>query len=627
MEFDFTLIQPFLNWLPWALIYYLALMVILILGVVLVGWLFSFIRHGPSKAFAWILTLLRDGPSAAFKQIGRAIWWCVGDLFMISPRRVAALTGLAIKESIRRRVVVVIAVFILVLLFAGWFLQPDSPNPAQLYISFVMTATSYLVLLLTLILCSLSLPNDLKNRTLHTIVTKPVRPSEIILGRIFGFIAIGTMLLLVMGTVSFFFVERGLAHTHTLDMDSLRVAEGSDPEHPTRTANTSTSQSHFHVVTIDAEGNAQLEPNHSHTHAIEPLRDPKSDDKITAYKIGPAEGELIARVPVFGTLRFLDRAGQESKTGKGISVGKEWTYRSYIEGGSKQAAIWKFQGVSEERFPEGLPVALRISVFRSWKGIIEKGIPGSLSVRIPGPGPEKWVEAVVFTAKDYVIDVQKIPLELEMRDPKHPDLTKKFDFFKDLVRDGEVEIELRCIEPAQYFGVAQADVYLQTPDAPFFLNFIKGYLGIWLQMSLLTALGVFFSTFLSGPVAILSTAGLMVGGLWHDFLFKLATHQTYGGGPFESLVRLATQDNLVSEMEAGLRTNVVKSLDTVFLKMLEALAVVLPDFEKFSLADYVANGFNIPSDLMLQCFCNAAAFMIPVFVASYFCFKMREVAK
>ena len=104
MEFDFTLIQPFLNWLPWALIYYLALMVILILGVVLVGWLFSFIRHGPSKAFAWILTLLRDGPSAAFKQIGRAIWWCVGDLFMISPRRVAALTGLAIKESIRRRI-------------------------------------------------------------------------------------------------------------------------------------------------------------------------------------------------------------------------------------------------------------------------------------------------------------------------------------------------------------------------------------------------------------------------------------------------------------------------------------------------------------------------------------------
>ena len=256
---------------------------------------------------------------------------------------------------------------------------------------------------------------------------------------------------------------------------------------------------------------------------------------------------------------------------------------------------------------------------------MDKGIPGSLSVRIPGT--DKWVEGKVFTAKDYVIDVQEIPLELEMRDPKNPDLTMKYDFFKDLVKDGEVEVRLKCMEPAQYFGVAQADVYLQTPDALFCLNFIKGYLGIWLQMSLLTTLGVFFSTFLSGPVALLSTAGMMVGGLFHDFLFKLATGQTYGGGPFESIVRLATQDNVISEMEAGLRTNFVKALDYVFLHGLQVLAAVLPDFEKYSLSDFVANGFNIPSGMMMQCFATAAAFMIPVFVASYICFKMREVAK
>jgi hypothetical protein len=624
MEFDFTLLKPFRDWFPQALIDYIVLLAILIAAVVLIGWLFSFVRHGPSKAFAWVITLFREGPTKSRVSIGRTIWWCLGDLVMISPRRVAALTWLAIKESIRRRVVVVVAVFILVLLFAGWFLHPDSPNPAQLYISFVMTATSYLILLLMLILCSLSLPADLKNRTLHTIVTKPVRASEIILGRILGFIAIGTMLLLLMGTVSYFFVARGLAHTHTLDLDKIRAAEGSDPEHPTLTANTNYSQNHFHVVVIEPDGNARLETSHSHTHAIEVQKDADTG-KITSYTIGPAEGELIARVPVFGTLTFLDKTGRPSKTGKGISVGKEWSYRSYIEGGSKQAAIWKFQGIKEEQFPEGLPVAMRIRVYRSWKGIIEKGSPGSLSVRVPGT--ENWVEALIFTAKDDTIDVQTLPLELEMRDPKNPDHTKKLDFFNDLVKDGAVEIRLQCVERDQYFGVAQADIYLQTPNAPFFLNFIKGYLGIWLQMSLLTALGVFFSTFLSGPVALLSTAGMLVGGLWHDFLFKLATGQTYGGGPFESLVRLATQDNVISEMEAGLRTNVVKSLDTVFLAALQALAAVLPDFDKFSFADFVANGFNIPGELMLQCFCNAVAFVVPVFIASYFCFKMREVAK
>jgi hypothetical protein len=432
------------------------------------------------------------------------------------------------------------------------------------------------------------------------------------------------MLLVVMGTISYFFVVRGLSHTHTLALDKLRVAEGSDPKHPTLTASTDPAQNHFHTVTIDPAGNAFVAMKRYHTHAIEVTKDADSG-KVTSYTIGPNEGDLIARVPVFGTLTFLDRNGEVSKTGKGISVGKEWSYRSYIEGGSNQAAIWKFEGVTEDQFPEGLPVALRISVFRSWKGIIEKGIPGSLSVRLPGT--DKWVEAKVFTARDYIIDEQEIPRELEMRDPKHPEVVKKLDLFKDLTANGEIEIRLKCMEPAQYFGIAQGDVYLRTPDAPFFANFIKGYLGIWLQMSLLTALGVFFSTFLSGPVALLSTAGMLVGGLFHDFLFRLATGQTYGGGPFESIVRLATQENVVSEMEAGLRTTFVKSLDFVFLHGLQILAALLPDFEKFNLADFVANGFNIPGSMMSQCFANTAAFMIPIFVASYFCFKMREVAK
>ena len=45
---------------------------------------------------------------------------------------------------------------------------------------------------------------------------------------------------------------------------------------------------------------------------------------------GQPEGLLLARVPVYGPLRFLDRTGRP--TDKGISVGDEWTYRSYIEG-------------------------------------------------------------------------------------------------------------------------------------------------------------------------------------------------------------------------------------------------------------------------------------------------------
>ncbi len=192
------------------------------------------------------------------------------DLIHISPRRVAALAWLAIKESIRRRVVVVFAVFILILLFAGWFLDPGSIDPARLYLGFVLTATSYLVLLLALFLSSLSLPADIKNRTLHTIVTKPVRASEVVLGRIVGFTAVATCLLVLMGAISYVFVERGLAHTHQLTADDLQPVEGAVPGRPVGLqGHTSRVNQHRHKVFIDSAGHGRVEMEQGHTARVD----------------------------------------------------------------------------------------------------------------------------------------------------------------------------------------------------------------------------------------------------------------------------------------------------------------------------------------------------------------------
>ena len=86
------------------------------------------------------------------------------DLLSISPRRVLALAWLAVQESLRRRVLVGFGVFLLILLFAGWFLDTKTNDPATLYLSFVLTATTYLVLLMALFLSAFSLPADIKNQ-------------------------------------------------------------------------------------------------------------------------------------------------------------------------------------------------------------------------------------------------------------------------------------------------------------------------------------------------------------------------------------------------------------------------------------------------------------------------------
>ena len=79
------------------------------------------------------------------------------------------------------------------------------------------------------------------------------------------------------------------------------------------------------------------------------------------------------------------------------------------------------------------------------------------------------------------------------------------DVFEDLAAEGRLEIWIQCSDSGQYFGMAPADVYILEADAPFWWNFVKGYMGIWLQMLLVTTFGVMFSTFLSGAVAMMAT--------------------------------------------------------------------------------------------------------------------------
>src|SRR5688572_23821311 len=126
---------------------------------------------------------LMRGGDATYKAVTSG----VDEVIETSPRRIWALARLAIKESMRRRVVVALGVFFLILLFANWFLNTNVQDPARLFLSFVLTASTYLVLIVALLLSAFSLPGDFKTKTVYTVVTKPVRSGEIILGRIIGF--------------------------------------------------------------------------------------------------------------------------------------------------------------------------------------------------------------------------------------------------------------------------------------------------------------------------------------------------------------------------------------------------------------------------------------------------------
>jgi hypothetical protein len=572
---------------------------------------------------SFVVASFQYGPSEAFYYVARAMFSAVTeDLPRFSLRRTFAIARLAVQEAIRNRVLVGFGVFVVLLMFAGLFLDVSNSNPARVYLSFVLHSTNYLVLLMALFLSTFSIPNDIKNRTIYTVVTKPVRASEIVLGRILGFAAVGTAMLVAMGLLSYGFVWRGLAHSHQIDMESIVEQKADDGSFAGATGVTTMDAHHRHTFEVGANGQGRTNVMAGHWHQVERLGERK-------YRVGPPKGQLVAKAPVYGKLQIFDRTGKPAD--KGINVGNEWEYRGYIEGGTpgvqtKASAVWTFTGITEDKYRKGLPLEMTIRVFRSYKGDIERGVLGEIVIRNPNPDAKvKRSGPILFESKEFVADYRVIPRELNSA-VGGASGAGKIDLF-DLVDNGRVEVEVRCVDAAQYFGMAAPDLYLRPADATFEWNFFKAYLSIWLQMLLVTCFGVTFSTFLTGSVAMLATLAAIVLGFFGEFIRGISSGEVYGGGPLESLIRIIIQQNVTTELEMNhIAATVVKGIDWCLISLLTAGTYVLPDYNQFDTATFVADGYNIFGDLVAQQLIMAAVYLTAVTIVGYFFLKTREIA-
>ncbi|MGB1926416.1 MAG: ABC transporter permease, partial [Rubripirellula sp.] len=386
--------------------------VLIVLAIVLgllIGYVYSSNRYGPSEGFYAVARAVRD--LLRFDLPGTSL------------RRVVALARLAFKEAIRRRVLFIVGLFMVVLLLAGWYLNPDSDDPARLYISFVLTATNYLILALALFISAFSLPADIKSRTIYTIVTKPVRATEIVLGRMFGFVAVGTMMLLPMGLASYLFVTRGLRHNH------LEVVELEELPNGDLRGETDFVRNHSHPFTIgaDEDGVGLTDKVRGHYHIVT-----KEGDR---FKFGPPIGALQARIPSYGEIQFFGRSGEAKDAGIdigaeriaaggygvsgiarviGLERGSKKIEHGYVEGGTLGAAEFTFDNVTYEQYSEGITVNLSLRAYRSYKGDIESGIRGSLTMKHPSKEIES--EAINFSIDEYEIDELVLPLSIKGTD-------------------------------------------------------------------------------------------------------------------------------------------------------------------------------------------------------------------
>lgn len=596
-----------------------------------------------------LVNVLRLGPSRGVPQVRDEIKNAGRDIAGFSLRRVIGLSRLAWREAMRKHVWIVFVVFCVILavtvLLSGDGGTDPNANPAKLLITFVMSTSAYLVLFLGLFLSTFSIPNDVKQRTIYTVSTKPVRAGEIVLGRILGFAAFGSVMLLLMGIVSYVFVGRMVDHTHDVNsanLESFETASGVGLRGDTSRElkrGAELEDGHRHTVTLNSQGSGVTDVVRGHRHYVS-----ESDDGT--YLVTAPNGNLVARVPVYGQLRFKDRHGADKQ--RGVSVGSEWTYRSFIAGGTLAAGIWKFDDVTRERFPDRVQLDIMLRVFRTHMGDIESGVEASVSLVNPTTGVSTAEQR--FPVKEFAFNPLIVSENLEDDDGK------PLDLFADLVDDnGSLEVWIRCFDNEQYLGMAQADAYLRARDASYAWNFAKGYLGIWMQMVTVISFGVMFSTLLSGPVAMMATLACLMlamgpvrsqiegiqigmdndvsrkaikaGGSKKDYPIKKG--ETRGGGPIESFIRIVRQQNLMEPLDVGdTAETIIRFVDrTMIDTLVKVNALLLPKLDDLSYDRYVALGFNVPTGLVMSRVLATLGFCMAMFALGYFFLTTREIAK
>jgi hypothetical protein len=254
-----------------------------------------------------------------------------------------------------------------------------------------------------------------------------------------------------------------------------------------------------------------------------------------------------------------------------------------------------------------IPIEMTFNVYRTTKGKLGEPVYAEIEVSNPMTGIDP--KQNIFPIREYYINKLFVPSDILAGS------------------QGFLRVEVRCLSSTQYLGMGESDLYILVQSGNFGANFMKGLFGVWLQAMVLTGIGVFAGTFLSWPVALLTTIFFFIAGqVAFAFLLQFTQATLLGGGPFESLIRLLTHDNQMSDLAPTMAVVTAKTLDSLVMPVMSRLVYIVPNFSALDVSNTVADGFAVSWTLMGMNLLLALAYALPFSIAGYFILKNREVA-
>jgi ABC-type transport system involved in multi-copper enzyme maturation permease subunit len=518
------------------------------------------------------------------------------DLLRLRGRRIGAIARLSFKEAVRRRVVWAPVVILLVFLFPPkWFFQVKPEDEVSTYVSVIYWAMTPIMLLIASLLAAFAIPTDMKNQTIHTVVTKPVQPFEIVLGRTLGYVGLVSV---VLGGLS---------------VVSLVLLWASQPSEEAK-----------------YESYKARVPTYGRLQFLD-LRKPAEEFKGESvgrewdYRSYIAGGH---NSPYRAIWRYEGEGDLKALAGRGGAVPCEFSFDIFrtTKGDENRGVACTFQFVARTWGDPFRTDARRVQLYQEKKrGIRPYAQPTDPGADSPDSdwskldkvaeefGYYEYPSKEVFDFHTFTINVPAGLIRAAMKDQQPGN-------------QPALMVIVKCESPTQFLGVAKRDLYLLAGDEPFVVNFLKGVFGLWLRLVWVIGVAVACSTYLSGVIAWLVVGFLYGAGLFQDFIAKVAAGVSYGGGPMESAIRLVQNQNLVAPIPESAGKSLALVFDSSYQWLLRRVIDIFPDVERFSWAQYVASGFSVPWSELVASTVLMGLYLLPWAVLAYYLMKSREVA-
>lgn len=543
------------------------------------------------------------------------------DLLKVRWRRVWALSKLGFKEAIRSKLLWVFLVILLPFLFpVKWFLAIKPSDELRSTVSVISVILMFLVLFPAALLAAFyGIPSDIKNQTIHTVVTKPVERFEIVLGRFFGYTFLMTIVLAGLTAFSLLLIN-------ATKLDPKAEEETAKARVPVR------GHLEFASRKADFEGtNVGREFEYRKYiagHPDSPQRAIWHFDAIPAALASAPD----SRVPVEFTFDvYRMTKGEENR---GVSVNfRVVTHNCPLRppGPTDPTGTWLWApkpGESADQF-EARKKAYADAVKR-YSDDNKNPIgarPGSPGWDVANKLAEEFgvFEYPVKEVYDYQVGGVDVPAGLFKN-------AQAGDPGKEVGKDGKerprsrVEVHVKCESGGQLLGMAEPDLYVLEGNLPFSLNYVKGVFGLWCRLSIVIGLAVALSTYLSSVLTLLGTAVIFILGYFTDHINDLAANRSLGGGPTQAAFQIVRTEQPTAQLQPGGGTAVLQLFDKFWAWVFRRIQNVIPDVESFTWTNFVSEGFNVNGEYLFVNLLVTFGYLLPWAVLAYYLMKSREIA-